>query len=379
MARPRNPVPNLKWDESRQQYICYVRGKRVYLGRDRLSAERQRLAIAAGEPRQPVSGVLTVATALDIYHEWAKKHYTDARTLGRIRAAMLIAVEQCGTFPADEFRAKLLRKIRDALLAKGKFCRLYVNHIVSRIKTAVRWLVEEEIVKADCLASVRSVKALEPGDAPDRAKIVPVSEADVEATLPFLTETLRAMVRVQQLTGMRPGELCRMRRCDISTSPEQRLIDGERTIAAMEIDGAMIWFYVPASHKNSHRGQARHVGLGPEAQVIIAPLLMAREPEDYLFRPVDSLAGSRGVRCCKPGRCYSVGGYGRAVQRACKRAGVPTWNPRQLRKNAAEVADRAMGAGAAGDLLGHAASRRAIDTYCRGSLERAAAVARRVG
>jgi hypothetical protein len=43
----------------------------------------------------------------------------------------------------------------------------------------------------------------------------PVPDEHVEAVLPLLTPPVRAMVQVQRLSGMRPGEAVIMRPCDI--------------------------------------------------------------------------------------------------------------------------------------------------------------------
>jgi hypothetical protein len=44
---------------------------------------------------------------------------------------------------------------------------------------------------------------------------MPVAEEIVKATLPFARPQVRAMANLQQVTGMRPNEVCRMRACDI--------------------------------------------------------------------------------------------------------------------------------------------------------------------
>jgi hypothetical protein len=41
-------------------------------------------------------------------------------------------------------------------------------------------------------------------------KVKPAPEEHIDAILPHLTPSVRAMVEVQRLTGMRPGEVCRM-------------------------------------------------------------------------------------------------------------------------------------------------------------------------
>lgn len=386
MARPRNSIPNLKWDAQKNQFLVYVNRRRVWLGADRVDAERQRLAMASGECQVTPGSSMLVAEAFEIYHCWAKKHYADPRARNRIKAAVWWAIDVCGAMPADQFRAKALREVRGRMLGLGKLCRRYVNHMVTALKTGVGWLVAEEILPADALASVRSVRALEPGSAPDRPRIQPADDAQVARTLPLLHRTIAAMVRIQQLTGMRPGEVCRMRRCDVSTSATHKLECAGRQVSAVDVGGVLVWMYAPQRHKNSHRGLPRAVAIGPEAQKVLAPFLMATDADDYIFRPADAVRGLRGAKCLCPGQCYSVDAYNRAIRRAIERHNrkpkaelIEIWNARQLRKSAAEAADEAMGAGASGDMLGHGPSRRALDAYCRQAVQRTAAVAAKVG
>ena len=62
------------------------------------------------------------------------------------------------------------------------------------------------------------------------------------------------MVRLHLLTGMRPGEVCSMRLCDIDRSGD-------------------VWKYSPEGHKTEHHGRSRVILLGRKAQRILQPLL----------------------------------------------------------------------------------------------------------
>ena len=53
----------------------------------------------------------------------------------------------------------------------------------------------------------------------------------VEATLPFVSPLVAAMIRLQQLTRMGPCELAIMRPCDLDHGDE-------------------LWAYEPSDHKN---------------------------------------------------------------------------------------------------------------------------------
>ncbi len=84
-------------------------------------------------------------------------------------------------------------------------------------------------------------------EAAERPPVEPVDEATIEATLRHLPSVVADMVRLQRLTGCRPGEICGLRPCDIDqTGP--------------------IWVYRPAWHKTQHRGHSRQVFVGPKAR-----------------------------------------------------------------------------------------------------------------
>ena len=136
-----------------------------------------------------------------------------------------------------------------------------------------------------------------------------------------------AMVRLQLVTGMRPGEVVLMRGCDLDTA-------------------GRVWTYSPRHHKNEHRGQTRTVHLGPEAQAVVTPFLKT-DLSAPLFSPRDAEAarlalrhaarrtpenqGNRagyGVatragdedRARAAGEAYNVASFRRTIDRACARA-----------------------------------------------------------
>ena len=96
------------------------------------------------------------------------------------------------------------------------------------------------------LSAVSGLKAGR-SDAVESEPVKPVPNEIVEATLPFLSRHVRAMVELQLRTGMRPGELCAMRTRDIDTRGD-------------------VWTYRPLQHKNAHHGHERVVLLGPRAR-----------------------------------------------------------------------------------------------------------------
>ena len=176
--------------------------------------------------------------------------------------------------PINEFRPKMLKLVRKQMIQDG-LCRKTVNHRISRIKRMFKWGVAEEYVPATVYQALCTVEGLKWGqtEAKESMGVSPVSDEDIEVIIPFLSPVVVAMIRLQRLTGLRPGEVCRMRPIDIDQSGE-------------------IWIYRPFSHKNKWRGLTRDVPLGPKAQAIIQPFL--DRPDDApLFSTDESYSAQR--------------------------------------------------------------------------------------
>jgi integrase len=94
--------------------------------------------------------------------------------------------------------------------------------------------------------SLQTVSGLRKGrsTAREAEPVGPVPEELVEKTLPHLSPQVAAMVRLQLLTGARPGEVVAIRPCDIER-PE----------------GAEVWVYRPLEHKTEHHDRQRTIFL----------------------------------------------------------------------------------------------------------------------
>ena len=124
--------------------------------------------------------------------------------------------------------------------------------------------------------------------------VKPVDEQTIQASLQHLPVVVADMVRFQQLTGCRPGELFVLRPCDVDRSSD-------------------IWTYCPGSHKTQHHDHVRRVHIGPQAQSILHPYLF-RCPQDYCFSPADSerqRLRDRHARRATPMSCGNVPGSNR--------------------------------------------------------------------
>ena len=198
-------------------------------------------------------------------------------------------------------------------------------------------------------------------------------------TLPHLSSVIADMVKLQRLTGMRPGEVCILRPCDIERTDD-------------------LWFYRPESHKTEHHGRERVVTIGPIGQRLLTTYLL-RSYEDFCFSPRDH-ERSRNVarrearkspmtpsqrsrkpklnRNRAPGEHYTSNSYRRAIQRACRNAGLSVWKPNQIRHTVATEIRQRFGLEAAQVTLGHAEAN-VTQVYAERDGELAATVAREIG
>ena len=312
---------------------AYVRlgGRFIYLGLYGTpeSRERYQRAVAQwideGTPTRwagPTPKARTVADVMLAYLAHVDAYYQrDGRPTSEVaivESALSFLERMFSTAHVNEFNAAAFRLVRQSMVREG-LARSTVNSYATRIKRMFRWAVARDLVPGSVYAVLSAVEGLAHGrsGARETERVGPVDESDVEKTIERLPERLRAPVRLQLLTGMRPGEVLAMRPMDV-----------ER--------GRDVWTYRPAHHKNAHRGASREVYLGPRAQAILAPLLVRAAQDAPLF---DLRRDS----------------YRRAIARAAKRAGVPAWSPHQLRHTAATRFRRMHGIEKTRVLLGHAA------------------------
>lgn len=364
----RQEAPKMYRHRPSGQWVVKINRRMHYLGKDEQAArERYRDVIAAHWQgrSQPTRRLL----CSELLERWLNDEGKRVRNFGRLQAAArAVNALHAGT-PAAEFDQLALAAVRARLLArKGSttgraLSRRYVNVLVNTIRQAFSWAAGRKLVPTQTLLDLRTLRPLRRGEGGrELPRVAPPPPGAVEATLPHLPPTVQAMVRVHRLTGMRPGELCMMRPCDLSRAPGEPVeVPGQGfTVEAIEAGGVVVWVYVPHAHKLLWRERARIILVGPRAQAELVPLLAGRRPDHFIFNPTGS-----------PTSCYSTRSYCQAVQRGCRRAGVPVWSPNRLRHEAATRMREVAGLEAAGDMLGHATPEMTAH-YARAALGRLA-------
>ncbi len=213
----------------------------------------------------------------------------------------------------------------------NKYCR----HIVRLFEFASE---TSNAIPKQIYQSIAAVKPLKPKDrvAPETRPIRLVEESIVELTIQKLHPIIADMIRLQLLTGMRPGEVCMIRPGDI-------------------IQGEDAWAFYPTSHKTAHQGSDRKIYFGPDAQKILKKY-MDRPKKRNCFSPQDRLA-DRQKKATVAGKkvqdLYTTRTYRQAIWRGCDKAEIERWSPNRLRKTAATKIRKLGGLDAAQAVLGH--------------------------
>lgn len=372
MPRLSRSVPKYRKHRASGQAMVTLNGIDHYLGShgtktskreyDRLIAEWLAAGRVVGQPQQEI----TVVELSARYWKFAQGYYRkDGRCTGvapAIKASLKYLKDWYGREPAVEFGPLRLKALRQRMVDDGH-SRRYVNDHVGRIKRMYKWAASEQLVPESAYRALAIVEGLKLGrtNARETAPVLPVEAEVVKATLPHLPPVVADMVRLQQLTGMRPAEVCIVRPCDLDRSDDA--------------SGGDVWLYRPAIHKTQHHGRERVVFFGPLAQEILLRYL-ARDAQAYCFDPRDSEAkrlaelhanrktplscgnrpGSNRRRRPQhqPGERYQTDSYRRAIHRACDRVGVKRWSPNRLRHAAATEIRKQFGLEAAQVMLGHA-------------------------
>lgn len=326
------------------------------------------------------------------------------------RSALRVLVRLFGSSRARTFGPQKLIAVRDEMIQLD-WCRTSINLQIGRVRRCFKWGVQQELVPPETLTALQSVSGLRAGRsaAKESAPVMPVAMDAVAAVQPFVSQQIWAMIRLQLLTGARPGEVTQMRGCDLNMSGE-------------------LWEYRPDSHKTQHLGRERIIVLGEEAQTIVREFLRA-DASEFLFSPAEArrkfdeqrkasrrtpMTPSQRARRPRrkprrqPGSRYTACSYSAAVRKACEKAfnmprelrNVSTklpadereklcaharawreehcWHPHQLRHTAATEIRRMCGLEAAQVVLGHSAAD-VTQIYAERDLNLAREVAAKLG
>jgi integrase len=385
-------TPSYRLHKPTHQAVVTLNGRDIYLGRHGSPESRaeydRRIAEWLLNGRclvgSDVQTDLTVSEVMVRYISHADAYYTKGglptSEVGLIRLSLRVLRSLYGHTPAKAFGPLALKTVRQSYIDSG-LCRNEVNRRTGHVVRFFRWAVENELVPASVHHGLKAVAGLRKGrtDVRESKPVKPVDDALVDAIQPYVSPQVWAMIQLQRLTGMRPGEVAAMRTGDIDRS------------------GA-VWIYTPREHKTEHHDRDRVIGIGPRGQGWLRDWLRA-DPDTYLFSPREFAAAkaverrerrktpmtpsqlARGKKA-RPKRApsdhYTPTSYRRAIARACEQAGVAQWHPNRLRHNAATRLRREFGLDVARVILGHS-SPAVTEVYAEVDREKALDIMGRVG
>lgn len=316
-------VPSYRLHKPSGLAVVTLNERDLYLGQHGSAAshaEYERLIaewLANGRRLRCDDRPLTIDEMLLPIVEWAREYYPTngpSSEFENLRYAIRPLRRLYGHTLASEFDAAALKAIRQRLIEEG-LARTTINGRIDRIKRVFRRALSEGLVPPEVVTRLRSVEGLRRGrsEARETAPVEPVCWEHVRAVLPHLAPDLRVIVLLMWHTGMRVGEVIRMRSDEIdSTSLQDR----------------GVWVYRPSRHKTAHHGHERRVLLGEHEQELLRPYLCEESPGEVF-------GADRGARRRKATRHYTRDRVRKSIATACRKAGVPRWHPHRLRHAAA--------------------------------------------
>lgn len=258
--------------------------------------------------------------------------------------------------------------------------RTHVNAMTKRLIRLFKWAVSVEIFPGKNWLEMTTISPLKKGEsvARETEPIRPADKDHYEATRKAASPPVAAMMGIHWLTGTRSSNICDMRSCDIDMTGD-------------------VWIYVPAKHKTAWKKRNLFIVLGPQSQAILQPFIARKQPDEYLFSPRESAEWKSGQRWenrktpkwdsalkrrgkvnQRIGVKYTKWTYRQAIHHAAKIAGVPEFNPHQLRHALGTRIRKQFGVEASQVALGHA-SMTATQIYAERDMELAMKVAREMG
>ena len=222
-SRPQPRLPKYRHYKPKDLAVVRIDGRDVYLGRydspesrekyrrvlaDWLPAARPRRRAAAGRCRGS-DGQRTHPGVPGARRRLLPPR--DGRPTGELenfRHALRPLKQLYGLTPAQDFGPKALKAVRQAMIDVGALPQR-VNQRISKIVRVFKWGVENELVPPGVHHGLKAVSGLRKGRTAvkETEPVRPVPEAFVDAIEPYVIPPIWAMIEIQRLTGMRPGEV----------------------------------------------------------------------------------------------------------------------------------------------------------------------------
>ena len=228
-------LPSYSLHKATGQAVVKIGGRTHYLGKygspeshaayHRLMAERSAVGASCATllaSSAEIKADLRINELLVAYLEFAAGYYVkNGRPTGEF-ANMKDAVKPLQALyealPVSQFGPTCLRSVRERMIENG-LSRKVVNARINRVRRIFKWGVEHELVAPGVLQGLQSVAPLKQGrsEARETSRVTPVTQAHIDAVTARVTRPVKAMIELELVTGMRPGEAWNLRWTDIDT------------------------------------------------------------------------------------------------------------------------------------------------------------------
>lgn len=352
MPRLSKALPKYRKHRASGKAVVTLDGKDFYLGPHGTKASKLEYDRLIGEwltngrrlPVEAKESSITIVQLCAEYWRFSKTYYvkngkaTDEQA-GVKAAIKYLKASYARTFARD-FGPLALEAVRESMIEAGN-TRGYINKNIGRIKRMFKWGVSRELVPVQVFQSLQTVVGLKRGKsgAVEADPILPIDDAIVDKTLEYAPQLIRDMIRFQQLTGCRPGEV--------------------RSICPAEVDRTeQVWQYRPGSHKMEHKGRHRVILIGPKAQAFLRPYMLCADSKHCFLNNAGkpftrNTFGQRLERICDKAFPAPEGTKGDALKAWRKKH---RWAPNRLRHSRATEIRKKYGLEASQAVLGHSSA-----------------------
>ncbi|GHT28891.1 integrase [Planctomycetales bacterium] len=240
-----------------------------------------------------------------------------------------------GLFPSDKplpdtstFKPGYLIWYKRSLIEQG-YAKSQVKRYIKVVKQVFSWAATPRydegtwdilptMVSASLIAEMKMIKVTDADNCRENPLRLDVAYEYIQAVMDYVSPIIEAMMRVQYLTGMRPGEVCTMKVGDIKKTKAEfgnhyRLWDGEN------------WLYVAAEHKTKKYIGERQFAIAMEEQEILEPYLAGKSASDFVF----SKTSKRGF-----GKPFTTDEYGRYIKRTIEKYELEKFTAHQIKHSA---------------------------------------------
>lgn len=215
-------TPNYRLHRPSGQAVVTLDGRDFYLGPHGTEASRAEYDRLVGEwlanhrrLPQTKAADLSIHELLVAYLRWADSYYRESAEPENIRYTIRPLAALYGHTPAADFGPLALKTVRQRMIEDG-LCRREINKRIGRIVRIFKWAVENELLPGSVVHALKAVAGLRRGRSEVRESepVKPVPAAFVEAIRPHVLPQVWAMIELQRLTGMRPGEVVALKGCN---------------------------------------------------------------------------------------------------------------------------------------------------------------------